>query len=409
VNRTGAVLVAAGSSTRVGGSMPKQFHLLGIRPLFIVSMDPLIDLVDEIAVVIPQAHRAHAEEQLRVAGLLPGDGRPVVRVVDGGERRQDSVRAGLSALSQGIEFVLIHDAARPFATPELVARVLEAAAVTGAAVPAVAVPDTIKREESGEVVATLDRSVLRLVQTPQGFRREVIGEAYGALGDRDVTDDAGVVELSGAPVAIVEGDPGNRKITCADDLAEARLLAGAETGLSGVRVGFGADWHELVPGRRLVLGGVDIPFEKGLLGHSDADVLTHAVCDALLGAAAAGDIGIHFPPDDPSYKDASSISLLARVVRIIADAGFIPTAIDAVVVAQAPKLAVYIPAMREALALAAGLSVDAVSVKATTTEGLGPEGEGKAISATAVAVAVPSPIGESGCGGCGCGEGGTCG
>ncbi len=184
-----------------------------------------------------------------------------------------------------------------------------------------------------------------------------------------------------------------------------------------MRVGFGADWHELVTGRRLVLGGVEIPFEKGLLGHSDADVLTHAVCDALLGAAAAGDIGVHFPPDDPAYKDASSIALLARVVRIIAEEGFVPTAVDAVVVAQAPRLAPHILAMREALARAAGLSIDAVSIKATTTEGLGPEGEGKAISATAVAVAVPAGPGNSGkadssessCGGCGCGEGGMCG
>jgi len=427
VSRTGAVLVAAGSSTRFGGSMPKQFHLLGIRPLFIVSMDPLLELVDEIAVVVAAAHRAHAEEQLRVAGLMPGNGRPVVHVVDGGARRQDSVRAGLSALSPEIELVLIHDAARPFATPELAGRVLEAATETGAAVPAVAVPDTVKREDNGEVVATLDRSVLRLIQTPQGFRREIIEAAYAALGDRDVTDDAGVVELSGASVAIVDGVPGNRKITCASDLDEARLLAGAETGLSRVRVGFGADWHELVPGRKLILGGIEIPFEKGLLGHSDADVLTHAVCDALLGAAAAGDIGVHFPPDDPSYKDASSVALLGRVIEIIARAGLVPTALDAVVVAQAPKLAPHIPAMREMLARAAGLTVDAVSIKATTTEGLGPEGEGKAISATAVAVTVPSgpgdgygcdrgegdsggaDSGESGCGGCGCGEGGTCG
>lgn len=417
MSRTGAVLVAAGSSTRVGGPTPKQFHFLGIRPLFIVSMDPLLDLVDEIAVVIPTAHRALAEEQLRVAGLIPGEGRPIVHVVDGGALRQDSVRAGLSALSSEVELVLVHDAARPFATPELAGRVLDAAIEKGAAVPAVAVPDTVKREENGEVVATLDRSVLRLVQTPQGFRREVIEEAYEALGDREVTDDAGVVELSGKPVAVVEGDTGNRKITCAADFTEARLLVGAETGLSGARAGFGADWHELVAGRKLVLGGIEIPFEKGLLGHSDADVLTHAVCDALLGAAAAGDIGVHFPPDDPSYKDASSIALLERVVRIIADAGFVPTAIDSVIVAQAPKLAPHIPAMRETLARAMGLSVDAVSIKATTTEGLGPEGEGKAISATAVAVAVPARTGGSGdarpddggCGGCGCGEGGTCG
>ncbi len=408
MSRVGAVLVAAGSSTRVGGSTPKQFQLLGVRPLFIVSMDPLLELVDEIAVVIPPAHRALAERQLRAAGLVPGDGKPVMRVVDGGARRQDSVRAGLAALSPEIELVLIHDAARPFATRELAGRVLAAAAGTGAAVPAVVVPDTIKREENGEVVATLDRSVLRLVQTPQGFRRALIEEAYEALGDRAVTDDAGIVELSGKPVAVVDGSPANRKITCAADLTEARLLAGTASGLSRARVGFGTDWHELVVGRRLILGGVEIPFERGLLGHSDADVLTHAVCDALLGTAAAGDIGTHFPPDDPAYKDASSIALLERVVEIVAAEGLVPTSVDAVVVAEAPKLAPHIPAMREALARAVGLSVDAVSVKATTTEGLGPEGEGKAISATAVAVAISKGAGDSGCG-CVCGEGGSCG
>ncbi len=388
MNRIGSVLVAAGSSTRLGGSVPKQFQFLGVRPLFIVSMDHLLDLVDEIAVVVPPMHRALAEEQLRAAGLMPGSGVPVVHLVDGGVRRQDSVRAGLQALSPGTEFVLIHDGARPFATSELAERVLAAARITGAAVPAVPVPDTVKREEDGEVVATLDRSVLRLTQTPQGFRRELIEEAYEALGEREVTDDASVVELLGRPVAVVEGLPGNRKITRAGDLEEARLRAGALNGLGSARVGLGCDWHELVPGRRLVLGGVEIPFEKGLLGHSDADVLTHAVCDALLGAAVAGDIGLHFPPDDPAYEGASSIAMLERVVEIVAEAGLRPTSIDTVVVAEAPKLAPHIPAMRETLARAIGLSPAAVSVKATTTEGLGPEGEGKAISATAVAVVV---------------------
>lgn len=390
MSRTGAVLVAAGSSTRIGGSTPKQFQLLGIRPLFIVSMDPLLELVDEIAVVIPPLHRGTAAGQLRAAGLLPGSGAPAIRIVDGGERRQDSVLAGLAALSPEIDLVLIHDAARPFATRELAECVLTAAAEIGAAVPAVPVPDTVKREEGGEVVATLDRSVLRLAQTPQGFRRAVIVDAYAALGERDVTDDAGVVELAGGRVAVVAGLPGNMKITCADDLESARMRGGAETGLGAARVGFGSDWHELVTGRRLVLGGVAVPFEKGLRGHSDADVLTHAVSDALLGAAAAGDIGVHFPPDDPAFKDASSIALLERVVEVLRGSGLVPTHVDAVVVAEAPKLAPHILEMRERLARAIGLRLDAVSVKATTTEGLGPEGEGRAISATAVAVVAPA-------------------
>ncbi len=394
MNGVGAVLVAAGASTRVGGSTPKQFQLLGARPLFVIAMEPLLPICEEISVVVPPSHRALAERQLRAAGLLPGDGSTTVRIVDGGARRQDSVRAGLAGLSPSVSTILIHDAARPFATRELVERVLEAARETGAAVPAVPVPDTVKREEAGEVVATLDRSVLRLAQTPQGFGRDVLERAYGAIGESDVTDDASAVELAGGRVTIVDGDPANRKITCAADLEAARVMAGAGTGLGNSRVGFGTDWHRLVEGRRLVLGGIEIPFDKGLLGHSDADVLTHAVCDALLGAAAAGDIGRHFPPDDPAYRDASSIGLLEQVVKIVRGVGLEPAAIDAVVVAEAPKLAPHIPGMRERLSLATGLPVEAVSVKATTSEGLGPEGEGLAISATAVAVLRPSAAGE---------------
>jgi len=426
VSRVGAVLVAAGSSTRVGGTTPKQFQMLGVRPLFVVSMGILLEVAEEVSVVVPSAHRELAETQLRAAGLLPGDGATAIRVVDGGTRRQDSVRAGLAALSPDIDIVLIHDAARPFASCELTRRVVEAAERTGAAVPAVPVPDTVKREDDGEVVATLDRSVLRLVQTPQGFRRVVLESAYDALGDRDVTDDASAVEAAGHPVAVVEGLPSNRKITTEGDFDEARVLVSAGSALGDARVGFGADWHELVEGRKLVLGGVEIPFERGLAGHSDADVLTHAVCDALLGAAAAGDIGVHFPPGDARWKDASSIGLLERVTVLVAGAGFVPMSVDAVIVAERPKLAPFIPAMRELLAGAMGLTIDDVSVKATTTEGLGPEGEGRAISANAVAVLRPALIGfgcgdagggcgdaGSGCGegtgGCGCDEGGCCG
>jgi 2-C-methyl-D-erythritol 4-phosphate cytidylyltransferase/2-C-methyl-D-erythritol 2,4-cyclodiphosphate synthase len=255
----------------------------------------------------------------------------------------------------------------------------------GAVVPVVPVPDTVKRVDAGAVVATLDRSVLGLVQTPQGFARSVLVDALAALGDADVTDDAQAVELAGGHVVVVEGEPGNVKVTSPSDLEIARLRVAASVGLgASVRVGIGYDLHRLVPGRRLVLCGVEIPFEKGLEGHSDADVATHAVMDALLGAVAAGDIGQHFPPGDPEYKDISSLVLLDRVVEIVRSRAFAVRFVDVVIVAEKPKLAPFVPQMRAMLARVLGVPVDAVSVKATTTEGMGPEGTGEAISARAV-------------------------
>ena len=381
MRRVGVVLVAAGSSTRVGGETPKQFQMLGLRPMFIASLEPLLPFADETVIVAPAGGEGDVETALSAAGLS------VTAVVTGGASRRDSVENGLAALSESVEIVLIHDAARPFVTAGLVGRVLDAAAESGAAIPAVPVPDTIKRVEDGTVIATLDRSVLGLAQTPQAFRRDVIVSAYSALGDDDVTDEAAAVELAGIAVSVVPGEAGNTKITDLEDLEIARLRAEAAVGLGpGARVGIGIDCHRLVQGRALVLGGISIPFEKGLDGHSDADVLTHAICDALLGAAAAGDIGRHFPPDDPEFKGISSIVLLKRVVAIVAESGYGPASVDATVVAEQPKLAGHIPAMSAKLAEAMAISPSAVSIKATTTEGTGPEGEGIAITAHAVAV-----------------------
>ncbi len=381
MNRIGVVLVAAGSSTRIGGETPKQFRMLGLRPMFIASLVPLLSFADEMVVVVPAGREDHAKTALSAAGLS------VTAVVTGGDRRRDSVESGLAALSEDVELVLIHDAARPFVTTDLIRRVLGAASISGAAIPAAPVPDTVKRVEDGAVVATLDRSVLRLAQTPQAFRRDVIVNAYLALGDDDVTDEAAAVELAGIAVSVVPGESGNTKITGPEDLALARLRAEAAAGLSaGVRVGIGIDCHKLVEGRPLVLGGIIIPFDRGLDGHSDADVLTHAICDALLGAVAAGDIGRHFPPGDPEFKDISSIILLERVVAIVAENGYEPASIDATVVAERPKLAAHIPAMSARLAEAMAVPERAVSVKATTAEGTGPEGEGIAITAHAVTV-----------------------
>jgi len=384
----GAVLVAAGSSTRTGAAVPKQFQRLGLAPMFVRSLRAVLGVSAEAVVVAPADYVSTAERLLREAGwdgdLLDGKR---VAVVPGGDRRQDSVERGLAALSQAAEVVLVHDAARPFASDELVARVLVAARDSGAAVPVAPVPDTVKRVEDGAVVATLDRSVLGLAQTPQGFSRSVLREAYIALGGAAITDDAAAVEAAGGTVSVVEGEPGNVKVTTALDLELAAARANAELGLdAAARVGTGSDTHRLVEGRRLILGGVEIPFEKGLEGYSDADVATHAIMDALLGAVAAGDIGQHFPPGDPAYKDVSSLFLLERVAAIVRERGHAIRSVDVTITAEAPRIAPHVSAMRRALAAAAGIGSDAISVKATTTEGTGPEGEGLAISARAIAV-----------------------
>jgi 2-C-methyl-D-erythritol 4-phosphate cytidylyltransferase/2-C-methyl-D-erythritol 2,4-cyclodiphosphate synthase len=384
----GAVLVAAGSSTRTGAGIPKQFQSLGLAPMFVRSLRAVLGVSAEAVVVAPADYVSTTRRLLGEAGWDGEflDGKRVA-VVPGGERRQDSVERGLAALSQEAQFVLVHDAARPFASEELVARVLVAARDSGAAVPVAPVPDTVKRVEGGAVVATLDRSVLGLAQTPQGFSRSVLREAYTSLGGADVTDDAAAVEAAGGTVRVVEGEPGNVKITTALDLELAAARANAELGLdAAARVGTGSDTHRLVEGRRLILGGVEIPFEKGLEGYSDADVATHAIMDALLGAVAAGDIGRHFPPGDPAYKDASSLFLLERVAAIVEEGGYKIRSVDVTITAEAPKIAPHVSAMKRALAAAAGIGPDAISVKATTTEGTGPEGEGLAISARAIAV-----------------------
>jgi 2-C-methyl-D-erythritol 2,4-cyclodiphosphate synthase/2-C-methyl-D-erythritol 4-phosphate cytidylyltransferase len=369
----------------VGGETPKQFQVLGFEPMYVHALRGLVPCVDEVVVVAP-ADAVETARGLVLESGVCGD-RPVC-VVAGGARRQDSVARGLAALSDGVDVVLVHDAARPFASEAIARRVIEAVVAggaRGAVVPVVPVPDTVKRVDAGAVVATLDRSVLGLVQTPQGFARSVLVDALAALGDADVTDDAQAVELAGGHVVVVEGEPGNVKVTSPSDLEIARLRVAASVGLgASVRVGIGYDLHRLVPGRRLVLCGVEIPFEKGLEGHSDADVATHAVMDALLGAVAAGDIGQHFPPGDPEYKDISSLVLLDRVVEIVRSRAFAVRFVDVVIVAEKPKLAPFVPQMRAMLARVLGVPVDAVSVKATTTEGMGPEGTGEAISARAV-------------------------
>ena len=367
--KVSAIIVAAGASRRMG------FDKLSYRL-------PGGKTVLETSVAAFAAHPQVDELILVAGGNLPACQaiaaacpKPCT-VVGGGATRADSVRSGLAA-AEG-ELVAIHDAARPFVSEAVITAVLTAAAADGAAAPAVPVKDTIKiADGAGRVAATPDRASLYAVQTPQCFRRSLYLQALSAVtGEKAslVTDDCSLFELAGLPVTLTKGDYANYKITTKEDLQKEKTM----------RIGHGYDVHRLVEDRKLILGGVEIPFEKGLLGHSDADVLLHAVMDAVLGAAALGDIGQHFPDNDPAYKGADSLQLTREVAKIIAAHGYKVGNIDATILCQRPKLAPHIPAMREKIADAFGLPVDAVSVKATTEEHLGFTGEGLGIAAHAV-------------------------
>ncbi len=378
-----AVVVAAGRGERMGLGYNKALHPLVGRSLLSRSMDAMekSGCFEGAVLVIAGEDMPH----YRAMAAAEGESPLVRAVAPGGATRWESVWNGLQMLPEGARVVAIHDAARCFVSPELICRTVEAAEATGSGVAATPVTDTIKRvDESGRAVATVARDALRAVQTPQTFQVEMIRRAHEIArseGFLDITDDAGLVERAYGAVTLVESAPGaNPKMTTQDDLrtAEALLMARA-------RFGLGLDAHRLVAGRRLVLCGVEIPFDKGLLGHSDADVAAHALADALLGAAALGDIGARFPDSDPAFKDADSMKLLERVVRFLRAEGWYPGNADVTIVAQAPRLAPYRDAMRENIARALAIPVDRVSVKATTTEGMGFEGRGEGISATAIA------------------------
>jgi 2-C-methyl-D-erythritol 4-phosphate cytidylyltransferase/2-C-methyl-D-erythritol 2,4-cyclodiphosphate synthase len=377
----GVIIVAAGRGERLGGSVPKQLLDLGGRSILARSVAAFAShpaVTSLVVVLTPDLVHRGPE-------LVGQTGREVVFAA-GGRRRQDSVQAGFAVMPPESEIVLVHDAARPFADRELIDRVIAASARTGAALPVVPIKDTVKRVAPGDrfVRATEARSELWLAQTPQGFRRDVLERAV-TLGQSSVeaTDEAMLAEQLGLPVEVVLGHDDNMKITTADDLAAARRrLAGTS------RVGTGYDLHRLVAGRPRVLAGVVLPFEKGPLGHSDGDVVCHALTDALLGAAAAGDIGQHFPNTDPRWKDAAGLDLLARAVAIIAERGWRPSNADVTIVLERPKVAPHLIPIREAIARTLGVTLDDVSVKGKTNEGVDAVGAGEAVAAHAVAMVV---------------------
>jgi len=391
-SKVAAIIPAAGSGSRMGSAVPKQFIELEGIPILIHTLRAFqrAGSVGYIIVAVPPESCAWAEELVQRYQLAK-----VYRVVPGGRLRQDSVRAGIEALPPEVEIVIVHDGVRPFVPISLIESCLQEAAKSGAAMAAVPAKDTLKSVSAERIVEhTINRTGVWQAQTPQAFRKSLLAEAYSRATDKKdfmATDEAGLLELLSHPVKVVEGAETNIKITRQEDLilAEAILMESdanrktpEESGQSCI--GYGYDAHRLVAGRSLVLGGEKIPHDKGLQGHSDADVLTHAFCDALLGAAGAGDIGVHFSDTDQKFKDMSSLKILADVVALVAKKGFVLQNADITVVAQKPRLTPYFTAMKKNLAAACRADPERINLKATTTENMGFEGSEEGMSAHAV-------------------------
>ena len=381
-----AIIAAGGRGVRLGADRPKQFLEIDGRSILDLSISALAasDRVHEIVVAVPQDHL-----DVTTAAWAAGAGKPL-QFVAGGARRQDSVGNAFARVSAGADIILIHDAARPFVTEDVIARAIDGAHAHGAAIAAVPVKDTVKQggaeapDGSRVIRATLSRDEIFLAQTPQAFRRDVFAAALQAAGSTDATDEAMLAERAGIPVHLVAGDPSNIKVTTAADLEWARQRSRLPA--PRFRIGTGYDLHRLVTGRPLILAGVTIPFELGLDGHSDADIVCHAVTDAVLGAAAIGDIGRLFPDTDPQWQGADSIALLRGALAQVHAAGYRVSNVDVTVIAQKPKLLPYLLAMRQNLAAALQVEVAAISVKGKTNEGVDSMGRGESMAAHAVAL-----------------------
>jgi 2-C-methyl-D-erythritol 4-phosphate cytidylyltransferase / 2-C-methyl-D-erythritol 2,4-cyclodiphosphate synthase len=378
-----AVIVAAGRGERAGGGAPKQYRAIAGEPMIRPTLRAFLQHAG-VGLVQPVINGADAETFRAATAGLPNLSAPV----PGGATRQASVRAGLEALAaQAPALVLIHDAARPFLTPGLIERAIAAGHATGAAVPGIAVADTVKQIDSASMVTeTLDRSRLRIVQTPQAFGFDLILKAHrraAAAGLESFTDDAALAEWAGQRVSVFEGESGNVKVTTNEDFARAELAHLAA--LADIRTGNGFDVHAFAAGDHVMLGGVRIPHGRGVTGHSDADVALHALVDAILGALADGDIGSHFPPTDPQWKGASSDRFLAFACeRVRARKGMIAH-LDVTVVCEEPRVSSHRDAMRARIAAIAGIPADRVAIKATTSEKMGFTGRSEGIVAMATA------------------------
>jgi 2-C-methyl-D-erythritol 4-phosphate cytidylyltransferase/2-C-methyl-D-erythritol 2,4-cyclodiphosphate synthase len=375
---TYALVLAAGRGVRFGGTLPKQYLPLGGTSVLRHAVNAFLDhpRIDGVLVMIRPEDRAVYDHALAGRDLLPP--------VPGGTERQDSVRLGLETLAaHRPDRVLIHDGARPFPDVAMIDRVLDALDRAPAAVPGLPLGDTIKRVDGETIAETVDRTGLWRVQTPQGFHFDAILDAHRKAAGQALTDDAAVAETAGMTPLIVGGSEENLKVTTSGDLAAAeRLIA---TRQADVRVGQGFDVHPFGPGDRLMVCGIEIPHGAGVVGHSDADVGLHALTDAVLGAIGAGDIGMHFPPGDPQWKDASSDRFLAHAAGLVRAKGGSVAALDVTIICERQKIGPHRAAMVERIAAIAGIAPDRVNVKATTTEKLGFTGRGEGIAAQAVA------------------------
>lgn len=375
-NKVSAIIAAGGASTRMG--VNKLFVRLGQETVIEHTVKTFCQS-DEIAEIVVCSRQEDISEIERLVAPLAD--KKTIKVTKGGESRQQSVYAGVLACDKEAELICIHDGARPLVSQQVISDAIKKARQYGAATAAVPVKDTIKRHEGETITETLERSELLQIQTPQVFDKALYLDAYGKA-EKQFTDDCQLFESAGLPVAVSTGDYRNIKLTTADDILAAKAFLKKED--NTVRIGHGYDVHRLVEDRKLILGGVDISCEKGLLGHSDADVLLHSIMDALLGAAALGDIGKLFPDSDEIYKGADSLILLGKVYEELKQRGLSVQNIDATVIAQAPKLSPYIDTMRKNIAKTCHTAVENISVKATTEEHLGFTGSGEGIAAHAV-------------------------
>jgi 2-C-methyl-D-erythritol 4-phosphate cytidylyltransferase/2-C-methyl-D-erythritol 2,4-cyclodiphosphate synthase len=383
--KTVAIIPAGGAGKRLKSHIAKQYLLLDSLPVLVQTLKVFQDSkeIDEIILALPPEDLVHIRQELAEKYCLT----KVTIVVAGGKERQDSVKNCLEAIEGKRDVVVVHDAVRPFVTEELIRKVINAAKITGAAITGVKVKDTIKEiKEDEKVLNTVPRNNLWLTQTPQAFKFDLLKEAYKTAYDENFygTDDASLVERMGKEVKVVEGSYENIKITTNEDMIIADALM-QKRNKECFRSGIGYDSHRFAADRKLILGGVEIPFDKGLYGHSDADALIHAVCDALLGAAGAGDIGRHFPDNDPEYKDISSIILLKRVKKIIEANKFTINNIDATVLMEKPKLLPHAAQMVSNIASVLNIPEASVNIKAKTNETMGFIGSNEGVAVFAVA------------------------
>ena len=373
-----ALVLAGGGGVRLGAEMPKQYLDLSGRAILRHSIETFLGhpAIDEVRCVIRPEDRELYDAA--VAELALQD--PVA----GGGNRQDSARLGLESLTDAAPAtVLIHDAARPFVDSETIDRTLAGLLDYPAALPAVPLSDTLKRSDGPRVTGTIERDGLWRAQTPQGFRYQEILAAHQASAGESLTDDAAVAERAGLEVALVMGSENNMKITTTDDLERARRMLAGDA--PDVRVGTGFDVHRFGPGNEIMLCGIAVPSDRGLEGHSDADVGLHAVTDAILGAVAAGDIGMHFPPSDPQWGDAASDLFVRHAAGLVRAKGGEISHVDVTIICEQPKIGPHRPAMAARIAEILDIGHDRVGVKATTTEGLGFTGRGEGIAVQALA------------------------